>query len=139
MTPKEEGTDWNEQVHKAVAYKYATDDIKTGNNYRGINVEPVEGEEGKFTIYHYNPYISMEVWTLDLAGNDAGIADIVADDAKAAKIFGGLGVVVVDGAEKAQVYSLSGSLVAEGKGKIAVPAGVYVVKADTTVAKIVVK
>lgn len=138
MTPTQENTDWSEQVHKAVATKYATDGIPTGNNYRGINVEPVAGEDGKFTIYHYNPAKSMEVWTLDLTGSGAGIDDIVADKANA-KIFGGIGVVVVDGADKAQVYNMAGQLVAEGAGHIAVEAGVYVVKADSTVAKVVVR
>ena len=137
MTPTEENTDWNEQIHKAVATKYATPGIKTGNNYRGINVEPVEGEDGMFTIYHFNPGISMEVWTLDLT-TYAGINDIVADKGDA-KIFGGVGVVVVDGAAKAQVYSIDGALVAEGAGTIAVPAGVYVVKAGATAAKVIVK
>lgn len=137
MTQTEENTDWSGQVHKAIAYKYATEGIKTGNNYRGINVEPVEGEDGKFTIYHYNPGISMEVWTLDVT-RPAGINDIVADKG-AAKIFGGIGVVIVDGAAKAQVYSIDGALVAEGAGSIAVPAGVYVVKAGTTAAKVIVK
>lgn len=137
MTLNEPNSDWDKQIHKAAAYKYATEGIKSGNNYRGINVEPVAGEDGKFTIYLYDPYFSMQVWTLDLT-DYAGINDIVADKG-AAKIFGGIGVVIVDGAAKAQVYSIDGALVAEGAGSIAVPAGVYVVKAGTTAAKVIVK
>lgn len=137
MTPTQEGTDWSEQVHKAVAYKYATEGIPTGNNYRGINVEPVDGRPGVFTIYHYNPYVSMEVWTLDLSGS-TGIEEIVADKDEA-KIFGGVGVVVTQSEGPAQVYTLAGQLVAQGKGTIAVPAGVYVVKADNKAAKVIVR
>ena len=137
MTPTQEGSDWSTQIRKAVATKYATDGIKTGNNYRGINVEPVEGKPGFFTIYHYNPGTSMEVWTLDLTGT-TGIEDIVANESEA-KIFGGIGVVVTESENPAQVYTLAGQLVAEGKGTIAVPAGVYVVKADNKTAKVIVK
>ncbi len=141
-TPKNKTRDedpdlWSEELHKAVAYKYTTEGIATGSNYRGINVVPVEGEDGKFQIYLYCPGKSMQVWTLDLSGS-AGIDDIVADKGDA-KIFGGVGVVVVDGAEKAQVYTLTGQLVAEGAGSIAVPAGVYVVKAGKDAAKVVVR
>lgn len=138
VTAAENPDVWSEQLHKAVAYKYTTEGIVTGNNYRGINVVPVEGEDGKFTIYLYCPGKSMQVWTLDLTDSGSGISDIAADKA-AAKIFGGVGVVVVDGTPKAQVYSIDGALVAEGAGSIAVPAGVYVVKAGTTAAKVVVK
>ena len=80
----------------------------------------------------------MEVWTLDLTGSGAGIDDIVADKGEA-KIFGGRGVVVVDGADKAQVYNAAGQLVGQGAGSIAVEPGVYVVKAGTTTAKVIVK
>lgn len=137
-TMEEDPTLWSDELHKAVATKYATEGIATGNNYRGINVEPVAGEDGKFTIYHYNPAKSMEVWTLDLTGSAAGIEDIVADK-DVAKIFGGVGVVVTDGTDKAQVYNMAGQLVAVGAGHIAVEAGVYVVKAGATVAKVVVR
>ena len=137
MTPEEANSDWDEQLHKAVATKYATDGITTVLNYRGINVEPVEGKPGFFTIYHYNPGKSMEVWTLDLTGT-TGIEDIVANESEA-KIFGGIGVVVTESENPAQVYTLAGQLVAEGKGTIAVPAGVYVVKADNKAAKVIVK
>lgn len=137
VTASENPEEWSAQLHKAVAYKYTTEGIVTGNNYRGINVEPVAGEEGKFTIYLYCPGKSMQVWTLDLTST-AGISSIAADK-DAAKIFGGAGVVVVDGAAKAQVYSIDGALVAEGTGSIAVPAGVYVVKAGATAAKVIVK
>ena len=137
VTAAENPEEWSAQLHKAVAYKYTTEGIVTGNNYRGINVEPVAGEDGKFTIYFYDPAKSMQVWTLDLTST-AGISAIAADK-EAAKIFGGFGVVVVDGAAKAQVYSIDGALVAEAAGSIAVPAGVYVVKAGATAAKVIVK
>ncbi|MDE7458690.1 MAG: hypothetical protein K2M77_07450 [Muribaculaceae bacterium] len=136
-TRDEDPEGWSEQLHKAIATKYATEGIATGNNYRGINVEPVEGEDGKFNIYFYDPAKSMQVWTLDLT-DAAGINDIVADK-DAAKIFGGVGAVIVDGAANAQVYTIDGALVAQGNGSIAVPAGVYVVKAGTTAAKVIVK
>lgn len=137
-TATEDPADWSEQLHKAVAYKYATSGIAgSGNQARYFNVEPVAGEDGKFRIYLYNPNKSMQVWILDLSGS-AGIDDLVVAD-KTAKIFGGNGEVIVDGAVKAQVYTVSGQLMAEGSGSIAVPAGVYVVKAGSTAAKVVVK
>lgn len=136
-TAAEDLDNWNAEVHKAIAYKYATDGIVTGNNYRGINVEPIEGENGKFRIYFYNPGKSMQVWIMDF-NYSAGINDIVADKA-AAKIYGGVGEVVVDGADKAQVFTPAGVLVAEGKGTIAVAPGVYVVKAGKDAAKVIVR
>lgn len=136
-TATEDPEDWSTQVHKAVAYKYSTDGIVTGNNWRGINVEPMEGEDGKFRIYFYDPGKSMQVWQLDLT-DAAGINDIIADK-DAPQIYGGIGTVIVNGAEHAQVYSVAGQLIAEGNGSIAVPAGVYIVKADNKAAKIVVK
>lgn len=137
VTVSEDPDAWKAELKKAVAYKYATEGIVSGNNYRGINVEPVEGEEGKFTIYFYDPAKSMQVWTLDLTGG-AGVNDIIADKGEA-KIFGGIGQIVVDGVAKAQVYTVDGSLVAEGSATIAVPAGVYVVKAGKDAAKVIVK
>ena len=79
----------------------------------------------------------MEVWQLDLTGS-AGVEDIVAD-INEAKIFGGEGRIIVESESVAQVYSVAGQLIAEGNGSIAVPAGVYIVKADNKAAKIVVK
>lgn len=137
LTQAEDADDWSAQLHKAVAYKYSTEGITSGNNWRGINVEPIEGEDGKFRIYFYNPGKSMQVWQFDLSGS-AGINDIVADKA-VAKIYGGVGVVVVDGSEKAQVYTPSGALVGEGVGSISVAPGVYVVKAGENTAKVIVR
>lgn len=137
LTQAEDADDWSAQLHKAVATKYATDGISSGNNWRGINVEPIDGQDGKFRIYFYNPGKSMQVWILDLTGS-AGINDIVADKS-AAKIYGGVGVVVVDGAEKAQVYTPAGVLVGEGAGSISVAPGVYVVKAGENTAKVIVR
>lgn len=136
-TAAEDPDDWSTQIHKAVAYKYATEGIASGNNWRGINVEPMAGEDGKFRIYFYNPGKSMQVWQLDLTGS-AGIEDIVADN-EAAKIYGGVGAVIVSGGEKAQVYTVAGQLVAEGNGSIAVNPGVYVVKAGASAAKVLVR
>ena len=129
--------DWKTQDHKPVAKKFATAFYGYGGTYRGLNVEPIEGEDGKFRIYLYCPYKVMEVWTLDLSGS-TGIEDIVASKDEA-KIFGGEGVVVTQSEGPAQVYTLAGQLVAQGKGTIAVPAGVYVVKADNKAAKVIVK
>ncbi|MDE6703586.1 MAG: hypothetical protein K2K00_07910 [Muribaculaceae bacterium] len=140
-TVEEDPTDWSNQLHEVSdrgAYKYATEFYGAeGTNYRGFNVEPIPGEDGKFRIYLYCPYKVMEVWTLDLSGS-TGIEEIVADKEEA-KIFGGIGVVVTQSEGPAQVYTLAGQLVAQGKGTIAVPAGVYVVKADNKAAKVIVK
>lgn len=136
-TNEEDPADWSVQVHKRIAHKYATDFYGYGGSYRGLNVEPVEGEDGKFRIYLYCPYKVMEVWTLDMTGT-SGVEDIIAD-IEEAKIFGGEGVVVTQSEGPAQVFTLAGQLVAEGKGKIAVPAGVYIVKADNKAAKIIVR
>lgn len=137
-TAEESPEDWSAQLHEGVAYKYATEYYGAeGVNFRGFNVEPIEGQDGKFRIYLYCPYKVMEVWTLDLSGS-TGIEDITADKEEA-KIFGGVGVVVTQSEAPAQVYTLAGQLVAQGKGTIAVPAGVYVVKADNKAAKVIVK
>lgn len=136
-TNEEDPADWSEQVHKKIAHKYATEFYGFGGSYRGLNVEPIKGDEGKFRIYLYCPYKVMEVWTLDMTGS-TGIEEIVADKDEA-KIFGGVGVVVTQSEGPAQVYTLAGQLVAQGKGTIAVPAGVYVVKADNKAAKVIVR
>lgn len=137
MKAGDPNSDWNDQIHKPVAYKYSTDGIVTGNNWRGINVEPMDGEDGKFRIYFYNPGKSMQVWQLDLT-ESAGINDIVADETEA-KIFGGEGRIIVHCEGSAQVFSVAGQLIAEGNGSIEVPAGIYIVKADNKAAKIVVR
>ena len=136
-TATEDPEDWSVQLHKPVAFKYATEDYGAAGTYRGLNVEPIEGEDGKFRIYLYCPGKVMEVWQLDLTGS-AGVEDIVAD-INEAKIFGGEGRIIVESESVAQVYSVAGQLIAEGNGSIAVPAGVYIVKADNKAAKIVVK
>lgn len=137
LTSAEDLDDWNAQLHKAVAYKYSTDGIVTGNNYRGINVEPIEGEDGKYRIYFYDPGKSMQVWIFDFNGS-AGINDIIAEK-DAAKVFGGIGKIIVEGAENASVYNTSGQLVAQGSGSIAVIPGLYIVKAGSTVVKTIVR
>lgn len=126
------------ELKKAVAYKYATSDIPSGNNWRGLNVEPIDGQDGKFRIYLYDPNKSMQVWILDMEAAEAGIEDIVTDEDDV-KIFGGKGEVIIEGADFAQVYSMSGTLVKEGKGYLAVAPGLYIVKAGNKSAKIIVK
>lgn len=126
-----------DECHKAVAYHYATDGIQSGNNWRGINVEPIEGQDGKFRIYFYNPGLSMQVWQLDLTGS-AGVSDIIADT-HSANIYGGVGCVVCDGDEVAYVYTPAGKLVTKFVGTASVAPGLYIVKSGTSVAKVIVK
>lgn len=137
-TPTQDPQVWADELHKAVAFHYATEGIQSAFNYRGINVEPVDGKPGVFNLYFFNPGKSMQMWELDLTEAGAGIGDLVADNGNA-RIFGGAGAVIVDGADHAAVYTFDGRLVAQGRESIPVAAGVYIVKAGTTVAKVIVK
>lgn len=84
-----------EDLNRTVAIKFGTDGLTSGNNWRGINVEPVEGEDGKFTIYFYSPGKSMQVWTLDLA--NSGLQNVVAESAdRAAEYYNLQGIRVLN-------------------------------------------
>lgn len=71
---------------------------------------------------------------------NSGISGIIADDNAARIRVDGLDVYV-EGASAAEIYTVTGHLVAGGNGgRLSVPApGIYIVKAGTTVSKIMVR
>lgn len=67
------------------------------------------------------------------------ITDIAADANEAKIRVNGLDVYV-EGAETAEIYGMTGQLVARGSGRLSLPApGIYIVKAGTTVRKIIAR
>ena len=60
-------------------------------------------------------------------------------EASSVKVFPIPGGLAIEGAEKATIYGIDGTLIATTTGKIALPKGVYIVKADNQVIKAVVK
>lgn len=55
------------------------------------------------------------------------------------KVYSNAGVLYIQGAESATIYGIDGSLIATAKGQIALPKGVYIVKAGNEVVKAIVK
>ena len=87
-----------------------------------------EGEIENAAICHFDESLAIE------ANEIAGKADV--------KVAAGEGCVRLAGEySRAAVYTVEGRLVATGVGEasIAVPAGIYVVRADNTVVKVIVK
>lgn len=70
----------------------------------------------------------------------AGVGEI-AEDAAQVSVRAEMGAVVVNGAAETQVYTVDGRRVATayGEATISLPAGLYIVKADKLVQKVVVK
>ena len=67
--------------------------------------------------------------------NIAGIENTIADSAKC-NVRGEVGRIVIEGEyENAEVYSISGML----QGSLEVPAGIYIVRVDGEVFKVIVK
>lgn len=81
--------------------------------------------------------ITLEAGCFAVIGtaNIAGIEDTVADDAKVI-VRGEAGRIVIEGEyENAEVYSISGQL----QGGLEVPAGIYIVRVDGFITKVIVK
>lgn len=67
------------------------------------------------------------------------VKDVVAESVSSVKVYAIQGGLAIEGAEKAIIYGIDGSLVAIATGTIALPKGVYIVKADNQVVKAIVK
>jgi hypothetical protein len=59
--------------------------------------------------------------------------------ASSAKIYSIPGGLAIEGVEKAVIYGIDGSVIATATGNIALPKGVYIVKAGSEVVKAIVK
>ncbi len=72
--------------------------------------------------------------------NCSGVGDVEVADEQVS-IRGEMGAVVVNGAAETEVYTVAGARVATayGEASINLPAGLYIVKADKVVKKVVVK
>ena len=72
--------------------------------------------------------------------NCSGLSDVEVADEQVS-IRGEMGAVVVNGAAVTEVYTVAGARVATayGEASINLPAGLYIVKADKVVKKVVVK
>lgn len=115
-------------------------DLNTPGSFAGIMRVSDDGKTlaAQYTIFNpatANPDPYPVMITLDNPVS-AGIGSLTAE-AKAS-IRGVKGGIEVDGAECVSIYNLQGQLVATGN-RAALPAGLYVVKADSATAKVLVK
>ena len=124
-----------------VGTKYAemkednSDVMYTGNAFYG-NHFYVEVESEKIAhIYKYYPngYIAKYKFT---APAESGVDEV--EEAKAV-VAGGNGEITVTGAENIEVYSVNGVLVSKNEANVQVAPGIYLVKTDNNVAKVLVK
>lgn len=106
------------------------------------NVKFVKGAQDKILLPAGNTYsIRFNIFTGETSITRNGESSIVSslegkDDVK---VVGGNGVITVSGADRIAVYTTSGALVSENISNVNVPGGIYIVKADNKVIKIVVK
>ena len=79
-------------------------------------------------------YIAQFKFTAPAAGVEG------VDAAPAAKVYGGDGKIIVSGdAESIEVYNVGGVLVSENDANVECAPGMYLVKVDGNVTKVVVK
>lgn len=113
------------------SYKY-----DAANNYYGnhFSVDVISDTEAY--IYQFMPgaYIAQFKFTAPAAGVEG------VDAAPAAKVYGGDGKIIVSGdAESIEVYNVGGVLVSENDANVECAPGMYLVKVDGNVTKVVVK
>ena len=125
-----------------VATKYSESNLDGTYKYDGANgiygnhfsVDVISDTEAY--IYQYMPgaYIAQFKFTAP-AGGVEGV-----DAAPAAKVYGGDGKIIVSGdAESIEVYNVGGVLVSENDANVECAPGMYLVKVDGNVTKVVVK
>lgn len=124
-----------------VGTKYAemkedgSDAMYSGNAFYG-NHFFVEVESEKIAyIYQYYPngYIAKYKFT---DPTQSGVEEVA--EAKAV-VTGGNGEINVTGAENIEIYSVNGVLVSKNEANVQVAPGIYLVKTDNNVAKVLVK
>ena len=73
---------------------------------------------------------------IEFVFDNVSVKSVAASSAKVFSIPGGL---VIDGVESAVIYGIDGSVIATATGTVALPKGVYIVKAGSEVVKAIVK
>ena len=103
-----------------------------------ITVVPVDNSKAE--IYQYFPAENAgEAWIAKYSFvNNSGVEEMA--DAPKAKVVAGQGVIRIEGdAENVEIYTVSGALVSVGLTEIECAAGVYLVRVDGNVSKVLVK
>ena len=131
--------DTDEAVRVGTKYaemKEDNSDVMYSGNAFYSNHFYVEVESEKIAyIYQYYPngYIAKYKFT---APAGSGVEEVAA--AKAV-VAGGNGEITVNGAETVEVYSVNGVLVSKNEANVQCAPGIYLVKADNEVVKVLVK
>jgi len=110
--------------------------FQVGDNYVP-DLESINGENEIWLGVGINTwgYYYMDDITLHFGGNSVESVKIV----PAMKVYSIQGGLAIEGAEKAAIYGIDGTLIATAKGQIALPKGIYIVKAGSEVVKAIVK
>ena len=106
------------------------------NTFYGVHFSVDVISDTEAYIYQFMPgaYIAQFKFTAPAAGVEG------VDAAPAAKVYGGDGKIIVSGdAESIEVYNVGGVLVSENDANVECAPGMYLVKVDGNVTKVVVK
>lgn len=95
------------------------------------------GSEGCVTTNAGTYVFRFNINTGEFTATPLGSVESVATDG--VSVVGKRGEIEVAGAADVKVYTLGGALISEGEANAKVPAGLYIVKADGKVKKVVVK
>ena len=110
----------------------------TGNTYYGAHFSVDVISDTEAYIYQFMPGAYIAQFKLKVEGGDGSVEGI--DAAPAAKVYGGDGKIIVSGdADSIEVYNVGGVLVSENDANVECAPGMYLVKVDGRVSKVVVK
>ncbi|MEG1766176.1 MAG: hypothetical protein RR061_04200 [Muribaculaceae bacterium] len=131
--------DSDESVRVATKYAETKDDGKImyekANQYFGNHLSAKAISDTEAEIYQYFPGGYIAKYKLTISG--AGVENI---EASKAKVIGGNGEISIDGdATSIEVYTTGGALISRNQANVKCAPGLYLVKADGNVTKVIVK
>lgn len=100
-----------------------------------LNVEPIEGTGVQANLYQYYAASHMTKYLITLDHTATGVENVSKSNVN---VVAGVGTINVTGAKNVAIYNMAGALVSKS-ANAQVPNGVYVVRADSKVAKVLVK
>ena len=107
----------------------------TNNAFYGNHLSAEAISDTKAHIYQYYPNGYIAKYVLNVEGS--GVNDVTESKAT---VIGGNGEINIQGEVSAiEVYSLSGVLVSKNETSVKCAPGIYIVKADGNVTKVIVK
>ena len=135
-----ENEDSDESVRVATKYSEQKDDgnpMYINNAYFGNHLTAEVISSTQAYIYQYYPKGYLAKYLLTVKGTD-GVDNLAADNK--AVVMGGKGEIIIEGeASSIEIYTTGGVLVSRNNNNVKCVPGIYIVKTDGNVTKVIVK